>query len=190
MHNPNSYDTVTAPLYSYDAAKVLDENNLEFNATHIVEVSGGIESDPVTGLYKFPEDIVESAVKYLQIAIEDRRESARERPKRKASEITPSTSIETLSPEAVVTEDDIVTGGLRDVQVRAHIHASDYFPATIISWSAPVVDEDDDDAVPVRSFVIRYISDDKRHYAVGINQMRKVPQGRSKRKNVRLNDIS
>ena len=27
VYNPNSYDTVTTPLYSYDAAKVLDEDN-------------------------------------------------------------------------------------------------------------------------------------------------------------------
>ncbi len=58
----------------------------------------------------------------------------------------------------MVTEDDIINQGLRDVQVRPNNHSSDFYPARILSWTGPVIDDDDDAAVPARSFDIKYIS--------------------------------
>ena len=47
-----------------------------------------------------------------------------------------------------------------------------------MNWTDPVTDEDDDAAVPARSFVIKYISDDKKTSVVTVQQMRRVHVGR------------
>ena len=191
LDNPNSYDKVTTPLYMYDAAKVLADNNQEFKASNIVEVIGNMERDPDTGLYRIPEDIVASAVKYRDIGVAERRERlesgggpapSKETKKRKAAVSEP------LSEADMVTEDDIVNLGLRDVQVRPNNRSSDFYPARILSWTDPVTDEDDDAAVPARSFVIKYISDDKKTSVVTVQQMQRAHVSRVRKKSVRLND--
>jgi hypothetical protein len=200
LDNPNSYDKVTTPLYIYDAAKVLADNNQEFKASNIVEVIANMERDPESGLYRIPEDIVASAVKYRDIGVAERRERlesrggpapSKETKKRKASEVSPPVVSEPLSEADMVTENDIVNLGLRDVQVRPNNHSSDFYPARILSWTDPVTDEDDEDddaAVPARSFVIKYISDDKKTSVVTVQQMRRVHVGRVRKKSVRLTD--
>jgi hypothetical protein len=87
----------------------------------------------------------------------------------------------------MVTEDDIVIQGLRDVQARPNNHNSDFYPARILSWTDPVTDEDEDEdaAVSARSFVIKYISDDKKTSVVTVQHMRRVHVGRVRRKSVK-----
>ncbi len=108
-----------------------------------------MERNPDTGLYRIPEDIVASAVKYRDIGVAERLESgggpapSKETKKRKASKISPPVVSEPLSDADMVTENDVVNQGLRDVQLRPNNHGSDFYPARILSWTDPVTDEDD-----------------------------------------------
>jgi hypothetical protein len=162
--NPDGFDRITTPFFSWDPSKVVDENIQEFQAKKIVECFDVTVTKD--GFFHVPEDILKYVLEYRDLTIKEHSlgsDAPKTNPKKRgcdssvpAEEKIEEVKVDTSSP---LTHSDIARGGVTAVLVQPGNH-----PGTIVRWEE--IDQDPENledietgaepAEPVYTYYVKY----------------------------------